>query len=261
MGPYPMCVLDTEHGLETDLGGLAGEGLVSLVLVTDCLAPPPQSALTSLFDLVRPYKTHHVYDATKPNADYSKHHRDRVRRALKSCDVRVVPLREHLDAWMSCYATLVARRGITGIQNFPRSYFEQIAEMPGFTTVAAFVDGAFASGHIWAHDDGKCYAHLAASTDVGYKLRCQFAIYDHAIRLFRDTSVIDFGGGAGAESDGTDGLSAFKQGFANTERVNSLCGRVLDRDAYERLARERGVPLEATFFPAYRAPAPVSPGV
>jgi len=252
-GCYPLCVLQADDGIEEDFEMLKQAEIATLVAVTDCLSQPDEAFLAAHFDRCRPYKTHYVYDASLPNADYSKHHRDRIRRARKSCETRIVKLADHLDAWMECYTTLVRKKNITGIQNFPRSYFQAVAVMPEATTIAAFVDGAFASGHIWMRHEGKVYSHLAASTELGRKLRCAFPIYDDAIQMFREGHIIDFGGGAGAEESANDGLRDFKQGFANAERRNFLCGHILDFGLYQALCARRGVDPAAAFFPAYRS--------
>jgi hypothetical protein len=256
MGCYPLCVLEGLKGIDEDLALLAAQGVVSLVLVTDCLSQPPEEELSKHFDVCRPYKTHYVYDARLPNADYSKHHRHKIRRALKSCETRVVDLGEHLDSWMASYNTLIAKKGITGIQAFSADYFAKLATIPGFVTIGAFVDGAFVSGHIWVRHERVAYAHLAASNPQGYTLRCAFPIYDQGIRLLRDECVIDFGGGAGVESEGKDSLSEFKRGFANVEYRNFLCGKILDAGAYRGLCSERGILDSGNYFPAYRAPVP-----
>jgi len=253
-GCYPLCVLEASDGLSADLELLRNEGLVSLVLVTDCLTQPAEPFLRAHFDVCREFKTHFTYDATLPNGEYSKHHRDRIRRARKSCETRVVSLSDYLPQWLACYETLVKRKGITGIQNFSRSYFEKLAEMPQATTIAAFAEEQFVSAHIWMRGERVLYAHLAASTELGYKLRSAFVIYDHAIQLFREDHVIDFGGGAGVEAGEGDGLAEFKRGFANGQRQNYLCGKILDDEVYQRLCADRGVEATTTFFPAYRAP-------
>ena len=252
MGCYPLCVFDANDGIREDFAELARVGIVSLVIVTDCLTQPDHAFLDAHFDRVRPYKAHYVYDARLPNGDYTKHHRDRARRARKSCETRVVALSEHLDSWCACYETLVKKKGITGIQNFSRSYFETISEMPEAVTIAAFAGGEFVSGHIWFRFGRHAHAHLAASTELGYKLRSAFAIYDHAIQLFRNEYTIDFGGGAGAEASQSDGLADFKRGFANAARENFLCGKILDGAAYERLST--GPQRTDGYFPAYRRP-------
>lgn len=255
MGCYPICPFRACPGFAEDLDVLRRAGAVSLVLVTDCLDQPDEGFLRRHFSLCRPYKTHYTYDVALPDSDYSKHHRDRIRRARKSCETREVHLADHLEDWMACYETLVRKRGITGIQNFPRRYFEAVAAMPEATTIAAFAEGQFVSAHIWMRHEGKLYAHLAASTDLGYKLRSAFVIYDHAIQRFKQECIIDFGGGAGAEESEQDGLRDFKRGFANGETRNFLCGAVLDEAAYRNLCARRGVDSAIGFFPAYRSVA------
>lgn len=251
-GCYPLFVFDAVDGIREDFARLGAAGLVSLVGVTDCLTQPDEAYLARHFDLARHFKTHNVYDASLPGADYSKHHRERVRKAHRKCETRVVNLAEHLDAWCACYDTLIARKGITGIQAFSRSYFERVAQVENIVTIAAFAEGRFVSAHIWFRHGGAVYAHLAASTEQGYKLLSAFAIYDHAIQLFRQDYVIDLGGGAGAEASETDGLSLFKKGFANAERRNHLVGKILDPVAYDRLCAGRAP--GSGFFPAYRQP-------
>lgn len=251
-GCYPLFVFDDVDGLGKDFDSLSARGVVSFVGVTDCLTQPDEASLGAHFDLARPFKTHNVYDARQPNADYSKHHRDRVRRAHRKCETRVVPLAEYLDQWCVCYDTLIKRKNITGVQAFPREYFARIAQMESAVTIAAFAEGQFVSGHIWFRHQDKVYAHLAASTELGYKLLSSFAIYDHAIQMFCQDHIIDLGAGAGTEATETDGLSLFKKGFANTERKNYLCGKILDQEKYADLSglRQEG----PDFFPAYRRP-------
>ncbi len=257
MGCYPIFVFDADSRIDQDWAQLRNEGVVSLVVVTDCLTQPDREFLERHFDICRPYKTHYGYDVGLPGSDYSKHHRDRIRRARKSCETRVIELSEYLDEWTLCYGNLVAKKGLTGLQAFPRAYFEGIANMSsGVTTVAAFAGEEFASAHIWFHDERNVYAHLAASTETGYKLRCAFAVYDHAIQLFKASHVLDFGGGAGVEPGETDGLSEFKKGFSNFQRQNYLCGKILDHDGYADTCLRAGVdPGTTAFFPAYRRPA------
>ncbi len=59
----------------------------------------------------------------------------------------------------------------------------------------------------------------------------------------------DFGGNAGPADDPQDGLSRFKQGWTAEVRTAYLCGKILDRELYDRLAGDAG----AGYFPAYRA--------
>lgn len=254
MGCYPLFVFDATEGLADDFAALGQQGLVSFVGVTDCLTAPDDSFLLRHFDLARPFKMHNIYDASLSGGDYSKHHRERVRKAHRKCETRVIALADYLDEWCACYDTLIERKGITGIHAFSRSYFDAVARVPGAVTVGAFAEGRLVSAHIWFRHGAFVYAHLAASTGLGYKLLAAFAIYDFAIQMFRADHVIDLGGGAGAEASETDGLSLFKKGFANTQRTNHLVGKILDPAAYSELSPSGA----AAFFPAYRQPKVVA---
>jgi len=250
MGCYPICVFAATDCLQADFELLANRGVVSLVLVTDCLTQPDEPFLQRHFDLCRPYKTHYLFDGALAEANYSRHHRKGIRRASKRCETRVVNLGDYLADWITCYETLVKKKGITGLQSFSRSYFERLAAHPQATTIAAFADGVFVSGYIWMGDQERVYGHLSASTNLGYKFESAYMCCDHAIRLFRDGHILDFGGGAGVGSGETEGLSEFKSGFANTEKRNFLCGKIIDRDTYQTLSTARGA--ATNFFPAYR---------
>jgi hypothetical protein len=250
MGCYPICVFAPSDCLQADFDLLANRGIVSLVLVTDCLTQPDEPFLQRHFDLCRPYKTHYLFDATLPEVDFSKHHRAGVRRASRKCETRVVNLGDYLSDWMTGHENLVRRKRIIGIQNFSRSYFERLAMFPQVTTIAAFANGVFVAGHICISDQERVYVHLAAATDLGRKLESAFVLCNHEITLFRAGHVIDFGGGAGVQPGETDGLIEFKKGFTNTEKRNFLCGKILDRDAYQTLSAARDP--ATNFFPAYR---------
>jgi hypothetical protein len=58
---------------------------------------------------------------------------------------------------------------------------------------------------------------------------------------------VDLGASPG-DGSSQDGLERFKRGWANDARSARLCGRVLDRRTYARLASGR----RTEWFPAYR---------
>ena len=63
---------------------------------------------------------------------------------------------------------------------------------------------------------------------------------------------VSIGGMAGLKEDPSDGLAEFKRGWANDKRTAHLCGRVFNRQKYEKLCQQKRTP-GADFFPAYRA--------
>ncbi|MHB8528488.1 MAG: GNAT family N-acetyltransferase [Caulobacteraceae bacterium] len=228
---------------------LGREGLVSIVLVADPLASPGLDRLASEFDLCRPFKTHLLIDRAIGSFAPSKHHRDRIRRGRRRCEVRRVLLGDHLDEWRTLYGGLTMRHQITGSAAFSQDYFAALAGMSQITAFTALVEGRIAGMTLWFEHGGVAYSHLTAADASGYANGANYALNDAAIEYFGSAEVIDLGGGAGIADDPDDGLARFKRGFANSHVVAMLCGAVLDRPRYDRLSAG----MSTTFFPAYRA--------
>jgi len=247
-GAYPMAAFGPGADLEGGLAALAAAGIVSLVMVPDPFASPSPRRLATAFGLCRTFKTHYLVESAK-GVEFSKHHRDRVRRGQRRCRVERVALADHLDVWGDLYAGLVERRAIQGAADFTPAYFAKLAQTPELVSLAAFVDERPAAMTLWFEHAGVAYNHLTASNAAGYANGANFALYGAAIDHFAAAAVMNLGGGAGFEDDPEDGLAAFKRGFANAEIKALLCGAVLDPPRYAALAAAR--PATA-FFPAYR---------
>jgi hypothetical protein len=250
MGCYPLCVLEETADAAADFTLLRSRGLVSLVLVADALGGPGERFLRSVFDRVRPFKTHYVHDYSLGFA-YDRHHRYEVKRARAGCQVEAVKFLDSLEDWLRMYAILIERNAVTGLQRFSHAYFKQLAALPGLHAFAARHEGRVVAMHLFVEHAGIAYSHLACSDDTGYRLRCGYALNDFAIEYFRGGRLLDFGGGAGVGDDPRDGLATFKRGFANRSEPFFLCGKVLDADAYASLSAGR---TETDYFPAYRSP-------
>lgn len=248
MGAYPLAVIDPDADLAAGLHTLAELGLVSLVLVPDPFASPSPERLAAAFTLCHPFKTHYLVEPAK-GADFTKHHRDRVRRGLRRCRIERVALGERLGAWNRLYAGLVDRRSIQGAADFRPAYFERLAEAAALVAFAAYVDDEIAAMTLWFEHAGVVYNHLTASNAAGYANGANFALYGAAIDCFAGAAVMNLGGGAGLGDDPDDGLAAFKRGFSNAETRALICGAVLDPARYAELSTAR---QPTRFFPAYR---------
>jgi hypothetical protein len=96
------------------------------------------------------------------------------------------------------------------------------------------------------------YAHLSAYSPLGYKLRVAYATRWSAIEYFGDkVHWLDLGGSPGVKSDGTDGLSQFKQGWSTGTRTAYFCGRIFDQERYSEIVKAKGI-TSTDYFPAYR---------
>ena len=247
MGPYPLSPLRADADLEADFDHLRAQGIVSLVLVSDPFFHPSHESLAGAFDTAALFKEHYIYDFAQPQP-FSSHHRYEIRRAAPACDVRVIDLAEHMDAWYALYAQLIEKHHITGIQAFTRSYFEQLCALDPIV-VGAFSAGKLVSAHIWLMHEGYVYSHLAASSDEGYKLRAAYVVYDYSITHFTQLGAhkLDFGAGAGV-NETSQGLTFLKKGFSTGRVPCYLCCKILDEVSYAALSRGKA----SAFFPAYR---------
>ena len=251
IGAYPMATMDPGGDLAAGLAELAGRGLVSLVMVPDPFVSPPPERLAAAFDVCRPFKTHYLVEPAR-GLEFSKHHRDRVRRGARRCRIEQVALADNLSVWRHLYGELVDRRSIRGAADFTPEYFVTLARAPDLVAFAALVEGRPAAMTLWFEHAGVAYNHLTASNPLGYANGANFALYGAAIEHFRAANVMNLGGGAGLDDDPEDGLAAFKRGFANGSTQALVCGAVLDAERYASLTAGLA---ETTFFPAYRAPA------
>jgi hypothetical protein len=249
MGVYPLQVFAKGADIAAGLEQLSGQGLVSAVLVPDPLLSPA-GEMARHFEVCRPFKTHYLIDPAAGAFAPSRHHAQELRRAERRNRIERVALADHLDAWRGLYAGLVARRAVSGAADFTPAYFDALAADPAMQAFAAFVEGEIVGMAIWFTAEGVVYYHLSAVSPVGYASGAAYGLFGAAVEHFAGQGVFHLGGGAGA-GDGSDGLAAFKRGFANAEVMAQVCGAVLDKDAYAQLSRGHS---ETAFFPAYRAP-------
>ncbi len=255
MGCYPLFACEDWSQLAADISDLAGD-LISVVLVADPFGAYDLAQLTQGFDRVVPFKEHFVVDlSSPPSAFVSDHHRRYARQARErgvSVDECAEPV-AFLDEWLNLYACLIERHRIVGIRAFSREAFAAHLGVPGVVVLRAAVDTTTVGATIWYVHGNVAYYHLGAWSSLGYQLRASFALFWHAIDTFAAKGLrwLDLGGGAGIATNGDDGLSRFKRGWANGTRTAYFCARIFDRHTYDALTRARGI-SETEYFPAYR---------
>jgi len=103
-------------------------------------------------------------------------------------------------------------------------------------------------------DRGVAYAHLISTTAEGQRSCLQYALYWTAIEAFRGQAKwFALGSTPGLfDSSSSSGLGFFKAGWATGTCQSYFCGRIQDRDEYERLCRLRPN-NHPFFFPSYRS--------
>lgn len=250
MGSYPLFVCRDWDRLHEDLENI-GEDLVCLSLVGDPFGDYDTRYLRRYFDVVLPFKEHFVTNLSIPtDAIPSKHHRYYAKKALEKVRVEKCedPAR-FLHEWTGLYANLARRHELTGIRAFSWDVFSRQLNTPGLVMFRAASEGETVGMHLWFVSGGVAYSHLAASSARGYELMAAYGLYRTAIEHFAGkVSWLNLGAGAGEE---TGGLSRFKKGWSTGTRTAYFCGKVLDPEKYDELAKKNGNP-EVGYFPAYR---------
>ncbi len=255
IGPYPLFACRNWRGLEDDLRSLGPE-LVSVTLVADPFGDWTEELLGRCFpDRLLAFKQHFAVDlASDPLASASRHHRRDAARGLRQVEVeRVAEPLAVLDDWTALYGQLVRRHDIRGLAAFSQQSFAAQLAVSGMVAFRALRDGAVVGAALWYTQGDVAHYHLAAVDERGYQYGASYALMAAALEHFAGAGLgwAALGAGAGTRPDASDGLTAFKRGWATTTRPAYLCGRILDAERYTELSAARGGE-EASFFPAYR---------
>jgi hypothetical protein len=239
--------------LAGDLSTLSAD-LVSVVLVTDPFAAVDSATLYGCFDRVARFKDHYVarLDRT-PQSIVCRSHRVNARRALRHVEVRVRDRPwEHLADWLGLFANLVRRHGIRGIRAFSPRAFELQLRVPGLVMFEASTAGQVVGHDLWYVQGDIAYGHLAAFSDLGYRVGASYATKWTMLEYFSGRAEwVDLSGTVGLASGRTGGLAHFKAGWATDRRPVYLCGRILQERTYQHLARRRCAHA-TSYFPEYR---------
>jgi hypothetical protein len=255
MGAYPLFACPDWKSLACDFNQL-GESLVSVVVVTDPFGEYDESSLRDCFgDLVIPFKSHFLNDLScPPESTICEHHARNVAIGLKQVTVeRCEDPSYHLDDWVRLYSILTQRHQIKGIRAFSAASFIGQLKTPGIVCFRALRGLQTVGMILWYIQNSVAYYHLGAYTNEGYQLRASFALFRRALEYFAESGLkyASLGAGAGLGSAPDDGLSRFKRGWSTALRTTYLCGRIFDREEYDRLVCARGI-ASTDYFPAYR---------
>jgi hypothetical protein len=254
MGCYPIFGCNDWSQLRADLDDIS-QGLISLALVTDPFGNYDVSFLQEIFkDVVIPFKKHFVVDLSYPlNQVISRHHRYYAHKSLKRIKVEVCedPNR-FIQDWLTLYAALIKRHNIKGISKFSYSAFAKQFNVPGITMLRVVYENVTIGAQLWYIQNDIGYSHLTAFSDVAYKLRASYGLYLTATKYFSEKlRWLNLGGGAGLTTDGSDGLSIFKRGWASCQKTVYFCGRIFNQQKYAEIVKLMNV-NDQNYFPAYR---------
>ena len=254
MGCYPLFVCQDWGQLAADIDSLS-RNLVSVALVTDPFGAFHQEDLSTAFDGVTHYKDHLVTDLNDYPPELPSGTTGRnLSKALENLKVEVCPKPgKYLDEWVTLYAQLCKRHGIKGIGAFSRQAFELLLTVPGLTMFRASYQDTTVGLHLWMTSGNVAYGHLGATSHLGNDFMASYALYWHAIEVFRNQlDWLDLGAAPGNRDNSESGLLLFKRRWATGTRPVYLCSRIFDQKKYNALTRTIK-PHQSNYFPAYRS--------
>ncbi len=254
MGPYPVFCCRNWAGLGADLDALS-DHLIGASLVTDPFCPLDEEHLRRLFDHVIPYKPHYIADLSLPVQDYVSKSRYRsAHKLLPQLEIEVLENPQHLvEEWITLQLELSGRHSLAGVRALSEDAIRRLFRVPGAVVMRAVHEDLTVGMHVDLMQGDVVYAHLAAYSARGYRIGASTALNVFEIEYFASRARwMSWGGVSGIEADTSDGLGVFKRRFSSNERMVYLCGKILNRHAYARLAKDRKQ-IGSNYFPAYRA--------
>lgn len=257
-GCYPLFCCNDWSALKNDIDELTNSDLLSVCLVSDPLANIQFDTLKTIFsDLCVPFKMHFLVDLRKaPESFVSRHHQRYARKASRELIIELEPNPELLiNDWAQLYDNLIKRHCIKGIAKFSYHSFEILLNMPSLSMFSARNQNGDLLGILLClAENNSVYYHLAAYNNEGYKAKASFGLFWKAISHFSSLGYQWFclGAGAGLSKNLNDGLTKFKQGWANEHRQVFLCGKILNKNIYADTVNSVVGANRSNFFPAYR---------
>jgi hypothetical protein len=248
---YPVFPFSKNTDFSIDIDTFKQHNIISLVLVSDIFTQNACSNIIDQFNHIQEYKPHYIVDLKANEINYTSHHRQYVKKANLSCEVKLISLKEYLNEWIELYNVLIDKHLLTGVHKFSKSFFAEIATLEKLYMIGAFIEKKLVSAMLWIEYDGFIYSFLGASSSEGYDKMCAYAVYDYSIKYFKEKNfkAIDLGGGAGVQTSSA-GLSFFKKGFSNKELNCYIYGMIIDHEAYINLSKDKNNNIK--FFPLYR---------
>jgi hypothetical protein len=254
MGAYPLFACQDWSQLEADLEEI-GKEWISLTLVSDPFGAYTMADLEQVFkDLLFPFKEHFVVDLHLPlNEIGGSRRRKHARRALRKVEIEVCQEpSQFIDTWLDLYSNLIEKHNIQGIRAFSRTAFTRQLNMPGTVVLRAVYEGETIGAQLYFTQGDVAHCHLGAVNDTGYEVGATYALDWYSFEYFSDkVRWLNLGGGAGLSSNGTDGLSEYKRGWATDTRTAYLCGHIFNHAIYSELAKAKHI-SNYDYFPVYR---------
>ena len=255
-GVYPFSMCPKWSELPKDLPHIKELDAVSIVLITDPFCEvDARNALENWAHCSR-YKNHYTINF---HDDWRQQLGGKVRgickQSLAAHDVNIVePNQDWGIKFWRLHQHLVEKHKISGMGNMTLSMLQQQLMAPGTLISTAENNGDLLGAMILMVNDDKCFWYLAATDARAYKAKTNYALIYNTLIHLEGLGIkwINLGGNAGEQDDESNGLSRFKNKWANEERYSLLCGDIINPKIYKQLSHSVKQDRENPYFPAYR---------
>lgn len=237
VGGRPFFTCADWRALDADLAELAGEGgYVKLSLLTDPFAELDERLLGDTFDCVERADRHYVSELRLPlHTIVSRAHRERVRQALETVRVEVLPEAPPASAWDALLAADGHYYENAWRQRPSTEALARMLAVPGAAHLSATIGEDPVGLALFFIQYGVAYSHFLALSPAGLRAGAHYALtWQAVVHLGQQAAWLDLGG---AEDNGAPASErqCFKEGWATGTRTAYRCERVLDRALYEEL--------------------------
>ena len=248
--PYPLYACRSLKSIAQDFELLPDQA-VSLTLRTSPFDAADVEDIKDDFDVVTPFKTHHIVDLDGPWRDHASRNAkryDRIARANFSIEPVDAPTL-HAESFRDLHAAMLARIGKASSPPALESIRAQLS-VPGAMLFRAMREGEPCGYAFYMVDGEQAYAHLLAVTEKARAEAVIYGLYGVALDVLSDHGVrhVDFGGNPGAADAPDHPVSRFKAGWSSHVALSYILGKILDERTYADLSSGR----RGTGFPAYR---------
>ena len=191
-------------------------------------------------------------------AEFSKHKRKDIRRALNNPDIRY-EVDEHpktLEDFIEVYYSTMDRDNAADYYYFGAEYFRKLLDRfpEHITTGKVFLGDKLIAMGVYFRYGKLLHAHLSGTLTeyLEYSpanvLKYALANYGHE----KGYEYIHYGGGSSRSPD--NGLYRFKKEFGRTTDFDFyMSKKVWNHEVYQRLCEAVGADMNTDFFPAYRS--------
>lgn len=190
-------------------------------------------------------------------ANYRNRLKTHINKARKNCSIKTGNSKEDIDKFIELYYENMDRVNAKKSYYFSKDYFHNLAQSDCFkTTILSAIHNEtkeVIASSMFISVGSIVHYHLSGAKTEHLDLMPIKLLIDEMRIMAADQGYTFFnlGGGLGGRDD--DSLFDFKSSFSKEFKDFYLWKLIIDREACNLLTKEKGIPQDTDFFPAYRS--------